>query len=123
MLRKVTEVFNETRKMGAGAVIFNRIPVPSPGPVLEQRLDEARRRSAAIVCFARRQSDLAEMPRFADTDAQLLVWYPDGAELPEDRPEAFYHAYTDEELQNCSVALQVMDRLDYLLSAHLTETV
>jgi hypothetical protein len=120
--RKVLEVFNETRKIGAGAVVFNSIPVPSAGPVLNQRLEETREHSAAILCLARRQSDLEELQHFAETDAQLLVWYPDGLSLPDDRPEGFYRSYTDEELQNCSVALQVMDRIDHLVSNHLAET-
>ena len=121
LTRKVFDVYNDARKIGANTIIFNDIDVTGTGSALDQQVDETREFAHGVVCFLKGEADIPNLKRLDGVNGTLVVFYPEGMTLPEDVPNGMYAAYTDQELENCELAIRAAARVEALIARHLEQ--
>ena len=122
LMRKMFDVYNDARAEGANVIIFNDIDVMGTGSALDQHVDETRKRAHGIVCFLKGEADIPNLKRLEGAKGKLIVFHPEGMPLPPDLPDGLYGAYTDEELENCELAIRAAGKVQALIWSHLEQS-
>ena len=120
--KKVVAIADELRNYGAQVTIFNDLPSYAPPTELAARraarvVDDA----AAIICFAPREEDFGKLELFTGTPEKLKIWYPERLAAPGIDAQILVRTFTDTELQECSVALDVMGYMRDLVDRHVLD--
>jgi hypothetical protein len=118
MRNKVRDLVAQLGAEGVNTLVFNDIPAPGLQPLVDQRLAEVRDRADVVVALIHGRSDAPRLGDFEQFDGIVAAWYPDHVEPPEvDGVRAA--SYTQEQLQRCTLALNVQRYLESVIDGHL----
>jgi hypothetical protein len=118
MREKVRSIIDFLEREGVSAVVFNEIPAPGSEPLVAQRIGEVRARADIIVALIHGKSDARKLQTFVGVNARVAAWFPD--HVAEPQVEGVRLApYTQEQLQQCGLALNVQRYLDAVIDDHV----
>jgi len=100
--------------------ILNDFPFPlvSSTDLLEARVALANQH-ALLVCLAHSEADLRQLHHFTEGPAQVALFSPEEAELPDDARVAYHKTYTQQQLKRCGLTKLVLDLVEERVNEHL----
>lgn len=122
---KVHEIYHTLEKQGASVTIFNDLPVYdlTKGTHRDQRIAMVKATEALVVCFVRREDDVADLAAFESLGRERALWISESLVYDDELSASYVSHFSGKELNECGVALQVTDFLKRKLDEHILASV
>ncbi len=121
---KVFAVHDQLLEQSGLPIIFNQIQSDAPDrdSLVDARVQQITEHTDLLIFIAKGEADLPAVSRFAGSTPPRSIWYPQRLDPPDVPADAHRRPYTDSDLNDCSLALRIIDFTLRRIDRHLVET-